>query len=471
MATFEYRGRTARGDVVTGELDAESADGVATQLFNIGVTPVDIEEVTKHPDTFAQLARRLGAGRPSIDDLLLFTRQMYALTKSGVPLVRGLTSLSESTRNMILREYIDDVVNTLQSGRDLAGSLARHPRFFTPMYINLIRVGENSGDLEGAFLRLFDYLSLERETKNRIKAALRYPITVIIAIAVALAIITIYVIPAFKHVFDTFGGELPLATRIILGVSDFAVTWWPVILATLAASVFGFQFYVRTDQGRYNWDKIRLRIPVVGDIVRRATLARFSRSFAMTFRSGVPLIQALTLVARALDNEYLGDRVLAMRQGIERGDSIYRTATASGMFTPLVLQMIAVGEESGRVDDMLDEAADFYEREVDYDIRNLSAAIEPILIVALGIMVLVLALGVEDIDLIERIFKDSPHVLGSLLCPHARQDDAEIGPELREYPQQVRMGGLGLCEVELQYEDHLASHDHGERERTPDPDA
>lgn len=394
MAQFQYRGRTGRGELVTGELEAETADAVAVQLFNMGVTPIDIVPAPEKTSALDELKRRMGGGKPTLDDLILFSRQMYALTKSGVPLIRGLTALAESTRNVVLRETIHDVVTTLESGRDLASSLARHPQVFSPLYVNIVRVGENAGNLEEAFLRLYDYLQLEKDTRNRIKQAFRYPTFVIVAISVAIAIVTVFVIPKFKTLFDRFDTELPLATRIILGVSDFAVAYWPVILLALIGAVVAFRLYVHTEDGRYRWDRYKLHMPIIGDIILRSTLARYARAFSMTIRSGVPLIQALTLVARAVDNEFLGDRILAMRNGVERGESLYRTSRAAGLFTPLVLQMVAIGEETGRLDDMLDEVGDFYEREVDYDIKTITARIEPILITALAVLVLILALGV-----------------------------------------------------------------------------
>lgn len=394
MAQFTYKGRTGRGELVQGQLEADTSDAVANQLFNTGVTPIEINEAREQRDRWREIKRQLGGGRPTLDDLILFSRQMYSLTRSGVPLVRGLQSLQESTRNEILSEVIEDVVESLESGRDLGGSLARHPQTFSPLFVNMIRVGENAGDLEESFLRLFHYLSQEKDTRNRIKEAFRYPTFVITAIGIAIGILTVWVIPEFARIFERFDTQLPLPTRIILGVSDFMVAWWPYLLVGLFAGVIGLRAYIRTEPGRYRWDRFRLKIPIMGDILLRATLARFARAFSMAFRAGVPLIQGLTLVARAVDNSFIGERIRNMRNGVERGENLTRTAAATGVFTPLVIQMLGVGEETGRVDEMLDEVAEFYEREVDYDLKTLSARIEPLLIIAIGFMVLVLALGV-----------------------------------------------------------------------------
>ena len=394
MPHFLYKGRNARGDAVVGRVEADSADSVANQLFNLGITPIDIDVYVEREDPLARWLRKLGAGRPSTEDMILFSRQMYTLTKAGVPLVRAFKGLADSTRNVVLREAVLDIIETLESGRDLATAFSRHPRLFSPLYVSILRVGENSGALEEAFLRMYQYIALDKSIRDKIKSALRYPAIVMIAIAIAIGVITLFVVPAFAKVFAQGGVELPWATRAILAVSAFMVAYWWMLLGALVSVAVAFRSWVRTDEGRYRWDKARFRIPIIGDIILRATLARFARSFSVTYRSGVPLVQALTLTSKAIDNEYLGARILAMRNGVERGESLLRTAGGVGLFTPLVLQMIAVGEETGQVDDMLEEVAGFYEREVEYDVDRLATLVEPVLIVAIGIMVLVLALGV-----------------------------------------------------------------------------
>ncbi|MEA5444951.1 type II secretion system F family protein [Gammaproteobacteria bacterium AB-CW1] len=392
MPVYKYKGRTGRGEAVRGNLEADDPDAVARQLFNTGITPIEIEAAPDRSERGHQL--QLFRPHPKIDDLILFTRQMYSLTKAGVPLIRGLRGLIESTRNEILQEALEDVVDALESGRDLSSSLARHANIFGPLYINIVRVGENSGNLEESFRRLAQYLQLDRDTRRRVKSALMYPTMVIAAIVIAIGVVTVWVIPAFSRMFASFDAELPLATRGIIAVSDFAQSWWHVLLVAIALFIAWFRWWSRTDKGSRHWDRWKLGIPAVGSIILRATLARFARTFAICFKAGVPLVQALTLVSRAIDNAWLGDRVAGMRNGVERGESLHRTARAAGIFTPLVLQMIQVGEETGAVDEMLEEAADFYEREVDYDIQNLSAIIEPILIIFVGILVLLLALGI-----------------------------------------------------------------------------
>jgi len=395
MAAFAYRGRDGSGSSVHGVIEAETAGAVASQLMTTGVTPIEITEAeSAEPEERGSNLSRLLQRGPSVDELILFTRQMYSLTKSGVPLLRGLLSLAETTRNEIFAQTIRNVVEHLEAGRDLAGSLARYPKIFSGLYVNIVRVGENSGQLEAAFERLSHYLELEKRTRKQMTSALRYPAFVIIAIGVAITIITIYVIPVFAKVYESFKADLPWPTQAIIAVSNFTVAWWPALLLMLVGSIFGWIAFLDTANGRLFWDRVQLRLPVVGNIILRSTLARYARAFAMAQRSGVPLLETLHLVSMAVDNVYLGGKILGMRSHIEHGESLTRSSMRARLFTPLVLQMVAVGEETGNVDDMLDEVADYYEQEVDYDLQNLSALIEPILIIFVGILVLILALGV-----------------------------------------------------------------------------
>jgi MSHA biogenesis protein MshG len=217
---------------------------------------------------------------------------------------------------------------------------------------------------------------------------------VVAAMAVALLVVNLWVIPAFAQVYKGFGAELPLMTRVLIGFSDFMVAWWHVLIVAAVGAGVGFHWYVGTPAGEYRWDRFRLGLPIAGQIVRKATLSRFARSFALATKSGVPIIQALSTVAQTVDNAYIADRIEGMRAAVERGESVLRAAIGTGVFTPVVLQMIAVGEETGALDDLMQEIAEMYQREVEYDLKTLSQQIEPILIVMLGILVLILALGI-----------------------------------------------------------------------------
>ena len=334
--------------------------------------------------------------RPKVGaiDRLLFSRQLHTLLKAGVPIVRALNGLQDAAVNPAMRQVIGEVRESLEAGRELSQALARHPLVFSPFYISMVRVGEATGLLEQVFYRLFEHLEFERHMREQVKTALRYPMFVVAAMAVAIVIINIFVIPEFAKVFKGFGAELPLMTRILLGFSQFMVTYWPAMLAGLFCAAFAFRGWLRTTQGRYDWDRLSLKIPVAGKILHKAALSRFARSFALGVRSGVPVMQALSNSAQTIGNVFIARRVEGMRESIERGESLLRATLSAGVFTPVVMQMVAVGEESGAVDDMMEEIGDMYRQEVEYELKTLGQQIEPIMIVALGILVLILALGV-----------------------------------------------------------------------------
>lgn len=393
MPMFEYKARGFRGDAVEGKMEAVSADAVASQLIEGGMTPVDISLAKGLASKQISLSE-LFPEKVTNTDLIQFSRQMHSLTKAGVPMLSALHGLSQTTRNLALAKTITEITASLEAGRNLATAFGEHPEVFSLFYISMVRVGETTGQLDAIFIQLAQYLDRDRKTRQQIKAAIRYPSFVLIAIAIAIAIINLFVIPAFASVFAKFGSELPLATRILVGISDFTVAYWHILLVLVITLFIGIRRYIRTDEGRYRWDKLKLKLPLAGEIIYRATLARFARLFSMSAAAGIPLITALTVVARALDNSYVEERILTMQSGIERGESITRTAAATGMFDALVTQMMAVGEETGSIDNLLLEVAQFYEAEVENDIDKLSARIEPILTVAIAGIVLVLALGV-----------------------------------------------------------------------------
>ena len=395
MAAYAWRGRNARGEAVQGQLEAMNENGVADQLMAMGVAPVHIgiaaDVVKADQDSwFARLNRKPVV----VEDILVFSRQMYTLNKAGVPILRAFAGLEASSTKPAMVDMLKDIRSSLDQGRELSAALARHIKVFGAFYISMIRVGEMTGRLTEVFLRLNEHLEFERDVRERIKQAMRYPMFVMIAMAVAVVILNIFVIPVFAKVFAGFNAELPLVTRGLLAFSAWMISWWPLLIGGVIGAGMMVRAYVRTPAGRYNWDARKLKLPIVGEIVLKATLARFARSFALSSQSGVPLVQALTVVAQTVDNAFIGSRIEQMRDGIERGESISRCAAATGVFTPVVLQMISVGEETGELDNLLFEIADMYERETDYNIKGLSAAIEPILLAVIGVLVLLLALGV-----------------------------------------------------------------------------
>ncbi len=394
MARYSYTGRDQDGELVQGERDADTVDMLAGQLVELRITPIDIAEVEPPSDAMAQLRRMLGIGRPSLDDLILFTRELYATSKSGVPIIRGLTLIAESSRNEMFVEALRQVIEDLESGRSFSGALARHTRIFSPLYINIVRVGEESGKLDDALYRLYRYLDADKVTLEKIRSALFYPTTVIVAIVLAITFLMAKVIPQFAEVFAKFNMDLPVQTRIIIAISEFIANQWMILVVLGVALTLGWRHYISTDKGRLAWHRSKLRIPKIGSIILRATLARFTRAFAMSNSAGVPILQGLTVTARAVDNDYIESKIRGLRTEIERGETMTRAAINAGIFTPLVLQMFAVGEETGQMDEMMEEVAEFYEREVAYDVSNITKVVEPILTVIMGIMVLILALGI-----------------------------------------------------------------------------
>jgi MSHA biogenesis protein MshG len=395
MGDFLYKGRSATGEAISGRLAGKSSDAIANRLLNMNVIPVDITEAAERTEmTVDEFWRRLGGGRPTTKDLGLFCRQMHVITRTGLPLLRGIAGLAETTHNEVLRSALLDVMASLESGRGLAQSMGDHPKIFPPLFVSIVEMGETTGTVDTAFMWMYEYLMMEQEIRDRVKSATRYPMTVIAAIGVALGIITVFVIPAFAPLFKQLGDQVPLPTKIIIGTSNFVINHWGIMLLGIATVWGGIHTWLRTAKGRMAWDTMKLKLPVVGIIVRNASLSRITRSLTIALQAGLAMNETLVTVAKSIGNVFLTAKMHMLSDGIERGESLWKTAHATGLFTPLVLQMIALGEETGSLPELLNEVAEHYKREVDYDLDNLSAALEPLLMVAVGGMVLVLALGI-----------------------------------------------------------------------------
>ena len=395
MPRFSYTGRTASGEKMQGLLEADSAAACASSLLKNSITPITIHETdqTERRDAPAP-GLVLFAPRVKAIDVQLFSRQLYTLMRSGVPILRSLAGLVESSSNLAFARVIQSLKESLEAGRDLSTAMRQHPTVFSPFYVAMVRVGEATGRLDEIFLQMFNYLEFDRETRSRIKEALRYPTFVLIAMVAALVIINLFVIPAFSKVYAGMNAELPLMTKILMESSRLTIAYDWYLFFGLVMAVLAFRLWRASPEGRLIWDRFKMRIPLTGSIVLRSTLGRFARTLSLSLKSGIPVAQALSIVAEVTDNAWVASRVEQMRNGIERGESILRTAQAAAVFNPVVLQMIAVGEETGSIDELMQEVADMYEREVDYEIKTLAARIEPIIIVAMGVIVLVLALGV-----------------------------------------------------------------------------
>ena len=393
MAIYEWRGRNARGELIQGKMDGQTEYGVADQLMHMGVTPVNIAVAVVKVKAESWWQRQ--SRKPVIaEDIMLFSRQMYTLNKAGIPIFQALAGLEGSASKIAMIELIRDIRSSLNQGRELSAALAAHHGIFGAFYISMVRVGELTSRLTEVFLSLNEHLEFERDVRERIKQAMRYPLFVIIALAIALVVLNIFVIPVFAKTFASFKTPLPLVTQGLLVFSDWMVAWWPLLIVAGVGMTVMCRHYLKTTAGRYRWDSYKLKLPIVGDILLKSALARFSRSFALTIQSGMPLDQALTVVAQTVENTFLSARIDQMRNGIERGGGTTNCAAAAGIFTPMVLQMLSVGEETGELDSLLFEIAGMYERETNYSINGLSAAIEPLLLAVIAMLVLLLALGV-----------------------------------------------------------------------------
>jgi MSHA biogenesis protein MshG len=319
---------------------------------------------------------------------------MHALLRSGVPIIRAINIVGNSCKNGKLSITLSNIATRLEAGYAFAISIQRYSNIFPKLLSALINVGEQTGTLDKTFDQVASHLEKEQETKKRIKSATRYPILVVCAIAIALAIMNMVVIPAFSGFFAQFKAELPMATKILIAFSQFTVDyWWMVLLGIIGGIIFLIS-YVKTPIGRFMWDRYKIQIPLVGSIIERSLLSRFASSFALCFRTGIPLLEAIALIAETCDNAYMEKKILEMKNNIERGESMTIAAKNTKLFNSLVLQMILIGEESGELDRLLEEVANFYEQELDYDIKQLSSLIEPILISVMATMVLILALGI-----------------------------------------------------------------------------
>lgn len=393
MPLFHYKGRRS-GELIEGKMEAESEHILAGQLTGQGIVPIEIKpikEVKNVEQTFQEL---FSFGSVGLYPLVTFCRQMYTLSKSGVPIVYAISLLRDNLKHPVLRRTLKDIVDHLKAGRSLADCFARHPKVFSQLFISLIRVGENTGRLDLAFQQLGVYLEREHTTRKNIVSALRYPAFVIATILVAVMIVSIWVIPVFAELFKGLKAELPWATRVLIVSSDFLVKYWMVVVGGMIGGVWLFMRYIKTPSGQYVWDAFKLKIPKVGPVVEHAVLGKFANAFGLMLRTGVPMIQALTIIAAAVDNTYIGRKILAMRSAIEKGENLSKTATTAGIFSPLILQMMRVGEETGTVDELLQEVAAHYDREVEYSLKSLTNAIEPTIIVFIAVLVLILAMGV-----------------------------------------------------------------------------
>jgi len=399
MAKFVYSARPVTGgDIQTGELDVKTKDEVMAYLHRQKMIPVSVREKE------AGITIQIGTGIKT-RDIVIFTRQFATMINSGLPLVQSLDILAEQTENQHLRKVIQEVLYDVESGNTLADALGRHPRVFTELYVNMVAAGEAGGILDTILLRLATFLEKNDALIRKIKGAMIYPGVILTVAALAVIILLIFVIPTFQNMFDAAGIPLPMPTRIVIGASAFLQAfWWALGIGAILAAVALRQIY-RTDGGQLFLDRLLLNMPILGDLQRKAAVARFTRTLGTLVSSGVSILEGLEITAKTAGNRVIHDAVMGSRASIAGGETIAGPLKESGVFPPMVVQMINVGEQTGGLDEMLTKIADFYDEEVDAAVEALLAAMEPIMVVVLGTVVggMIVAMYLPIFDMINAV--------------------------------------------------------------------
>src|SRR5262245_10685211 len=382
MANFSFKGRNRQGEVISGERVAESKQALAIALRRDQIFLTEAEE--KKPSILKSLEF---GGNPSPKDIAVFTRQFSVMIDSGVPLVQCLEILGEQQENKKFKVAIQSVQREVESGNNLAGAMKLHPRIWDELYTNMVAAGESGGILDTIFQRLSVYIEKAVKLKRAVQSAMVYPVAVIVIASAVITIILWKVVPAFTELFDSMQVELPLPTRIVIGASRFIGNYGLFVFVGLGILAAVSRSYYRTKKGRYTVDKWLLRIPIFGPLFRKIAVARFTRTMATLIASGVPILDCLDITARTAGNAVVEEAILNVRRAIEEGKTIVDPLKSSKVFPAMVVQMIGVGEQAGALEQMLTKIADFYEEEVDAAVADLMTALEPAMIVVLGVLV------------------------------------------------------------------------------------
>ncbi|HLJ61988.1 MAG TPA: type II secretion system F family protein [bacterium] len=386
MAVFEYTARDNSGKLLAGALEGDSEAIVAQKLWDMGFFVTALHQKKKSQNVEDIFRRWRGVG---LKDLVVFSRQFATMINAGLSLVRTLTILEEQVTQPILKETIGHIRVDIEGGSTLSAALAKHPRVFNNLYVNMVRAGEAGGVLDDVLLRLATFLEKEMALRHKIKSAMTYPILLAVAALSALMFMTIVIIPQFADFFKQLGGNapLPIPTQIAVGVSLIIRHFWWLATIVIGGTVFALRRYVRTRVGREQYDRLKLRLPVLGPLVKKIVVARFTRTFGTLVSSGVPIMRALEVVGQAIDNSVLGRAVDSIRSSIREGESIAIPLGASGIFPLMVVQMVRVGEETGALDNMLNKVADFYDSEVEAAVASLTSILEPLMIIGMGAVI------------------------------------------------------------------------------------
>ncbi len=379
-ATYEYKVRDRSGNLVSGQLVGDSEGLVMTKLREMGLTPIEV----KKTKTGLKMEINLRPGRVKLKDLAVFSRQFATMVNSGLPILRALAILADQTENKELEKVLTQVRVDVEQGQSLSGAMDRHPKAFNDLYIAMVKSGETGGVLDTVLLGVADNIEREVELRRKIKSAMTYPLVVVILVTFILGGMLLFVVPQFETIYAQLGGKLPLPTRILLGVSQALRNYWYLFMGFVAASVYALRRYKRTERGRATVDAAKLKIPIFGQLFRKTALARFSSTLGMLLRSGVPILQALDIVADTVNNKVISKAVVDVQGSVREGESIAKPLSRHAVFPPMVVQMLAVGEETGAVDTMLDKVADFYNSEVSASVDALTSLIEPLMIAIVG---------------------------------------------------------------------------------------
>jgi MSHA biogenesis protein MshG len=390
MSTFRYRVRDRRGRSITGEMEGSTAQAVSESLGQQGYYPISITKTDTMKMSFG------GRFQPKLrsDDLVALTRQLWSLQKAGLPLIAGLTSLKEQAGKTDVKQLIARIIEDLEKGDSLSEAFAHHPKVFRPIYVHMIRAGEASGKLEEVFLQLSDIERFERDTREKIRSATMYPMIALIGIILAFLGVITFVIPRFASLYGKFNAKLPTPTRILLGINDVLQHHLVEAVIVVVLLVIAFRTWVSRPSGRYLFDLFKLKFPVFGKLFFDLQMTRFARVLSDLTRSGVPILQSLTLVAETMGNVILRGAILRVHQSVNEGKGMSQPMKETRLFAPLVVQMMEVGEHTGRVDELLMYVAEYYQDQATMTIKNLAVLIEPMLLAVLGGMVLLLAAGV-----------------------------------------------------------------------------
>lgn len=383
MGTFAYKVRDSEGKVLEGTIDAEETIAVSNRLKELGYVPLAIEE-QKSSALKADIKIPWLSGRIKLKDVAIFSRQFATMINSGLSLLRTLTVLADQTENQALAKVAADVGNDVEKGEALSVALARHPKVFDRLYVSMVRAGETGGVLDTVLVQLADTIEKQVALRQKVKSAMTYPVAVMGLVVMILIGMLLFVVPMFEKMYGELGGSLPAPTQLLINVSSIVKTFFPVLVVGVVLFGVGFKKWISTEPGRARWDTIKLRIPVMGGLVHKAAVTRFARTLESLLSAGVPILEALEITSETVGNWVMEQAVLDVQTRVKAGESMYVPMGDHAIFPGMVTQMVAVGEETGAVDTMLEKVAQFYEREVEATVDALTSLLEPLLIVVLG---------------------------------------------------------------------------------------